>query len=467
MRIVSSAGTSRRTPAPALHRPRGRDRRPTFGTLLGGLLTEPGPPLSAELLVTRAADSLRAWCPLKTLTIDRSFTGRMSSAVVGLSALTIPFPPRAGVHGGLTAVFDAGYRPDDWIRQWLEGVSAVVALCVRAESSGSAAQSVRRVAPAHRPPRRLIGRSVAMAVVWDRIQRYATVDDSVLVVGASGTGKELIAREIHSSSPRARGPFLPVNCGALVSSLLETELFGVESGTATGVRGHRGAFEEARGGTLFLDEVAELSAKGQVSLLRVLQERAVTPVGGHRLVPVDVRIIAATNQPLDAAVADGRFREDLLYRLRVLPLLVPPLRDRGQDMIELAEAFLDEHARLRPWHLDAAAGALLRRCDWPGNVRQLEAVIRLVCVLTDDPRIDAELMQTALTQLGAGLRADLRSIASMPREIAARHVVEVLRECAGNKTRACARLRISRGTLRRYLRAADQQERQEKKRRAA
>jgi transcriptional regulator with PAS, ATPase and Fis domain len=431
------------------------------------LLIESGAPLSGDALAARAADALRAWCPLRSLQVDRGSPGRAASTVVGLSTLTFRFPPGMGVPGRLTAVFEPGYRPDPWTHQWLEGVTAVVALSARADLLRPLAPPDRRVLQAGRAPSRLIGRSLAMGVVWDRIHRYATVDDSVLVVGASGTGKELIAREIHSLSARARGPFLPVNCGALVSSLLETELFGVESGTATGVRGHRGAFEEARGGSLFLDEVAELSAKGQVSLLRVLQERAVTPVGGHRLVPVDVRIIAATNQALDAAVADGGFREDLLYRLRVLPLLVPPLRERDQDVLELAEAFLAEHARPVAHVLDPAAATLLRRCDWPGNVRQLESVIHLVCVLADEARIDASVMQTALTQLGAGPRDELRSMASMPREVAARHVVEVLRECGGNKTRACARLRISRGTLRRYLRAADQQERQQKKRRAA
>ena len=337
------------------------------------------------MLVTRVADSLRAWCPLKTLRVDRSVTGPMSGAVVGLSALTIPFPLRTGAHGGLTAVFDAGYRPDDWIRQWLEGVSAVVALCVRADESRPLVSSVHSASQHASTHQRLIGRSAAMAVVWDRITRYAAVDDSVLIVGASGTGKELVAREIHDRSPRARRRFLPVNCGALVSTLLETELFGVEPGTATGVRGHGGAFEEARGGTLFFDEVTELSPKGQVSLLRVLQERVVTPVGGHRTVPVDVRIIAATNQALDPLVADGRFREDLVYRLRVLPLRVPPLRERGADVVELAQVFLEDDPRHWPWDLRPAAAEALRACDWPGNVRQLQSVMHLVRALASSP----------------------------------------------------------------------------------
>lgn len=467
MRIVSHDGTGPRRTAPAPLRARGADRRQALATVLSRLLSEPGPSLSADALVARVAESVRTWCPLETLRIDRDAPGRAAGPVLGLSTLTLPFPPGVSISGGLTAVFRPGHRPDHWIRQWLEGVAAVAALCIRGETVKSLPQPIRRTVPVERSSRRLVGRSAAMGVVWDRIRRYAAVDDSVLIVGASGTGKELVAREIHTLSARARGPFLPVNCGALVSSLLETELFGVEVGTATGVRGHRGAFEEARGGTLFLDEVTELSPKGQVSLLRVLQERAVTPVGGHRLVPVDVRIIAAANQPLDSAVADGRFREDLLYRLRVLPLFVPPLRERDHDVIELAEAFLAERERPGAWHLDPDAAALLRRCDWPGNVRQLAAVIRLVCVLAEDARIDAGLMQTALTQLGAEPRDDLRSITSMPRAIAARHVLDVLRECGGNKTRACVRLRISRGTLRRYLQAADLEERQEKRRRVA
>jgi transcriptional regulator with PAS, ATPase and Fis domain len=454
MRIVSSAGTSRRTPAPAVHRPRGRDRRPTLGTLLGGLLTEPGPPPSAELLVTRVADSLRAWCPLKTLRVDHGVTGRMSGAVVGLSALTIPFPLRTGAHGSLTAVFDAGYRPDDWIRQWLEGISAVVALCVRADESRPLVSSVHSASHHSGTHQRLIGRSAAMAVVWDRITRYAAVDDSVLIVGASGTGKELVAREIHDRSPRARRRFLPVNCGALVSTLLETELFGVEPGTATGVRGHGGAFEEARGGTLFFDEVTELSPKGQVSLLRVLQERVVTPVGGHRTVPVDVRIIAATNQPLDPLVADGRFREDLVYRLRVLPLRVPPLRERGADVVELAQVFLEDDPRHWPWDLRPAAAEALRACDWPGNVRQLQSVMQLVRALASSPVVDLPLVEQALADLGASVPAPSeRSLTA--KEMAAHHALEVLQSCGGNKTRAAARLGISLPTLRARLRHLD------------
>ena len=352
------------------------------------------------------------------------------------------------------------------MREWLDGVTAVVALCVRADQSRPLVPSVHSASQHASTHQRLIGRSAAMAVVWDRITRYAAVDDSVLIVGASGTGKELVAREIHDWSARARRRFLPINCGALVSTLLETELFGVEPGTATGVRGHGGAFEEARGGTLFFDEVTELSPKGQVSLLRVLQERAVTPVGGHRTVPVDVRIIAATNQALDPLVADGRFREDLVYRLRVLPLLVPPLRERGADVVALAQVFLEDDPRHWPWDLRPAAAEALRACDWPGNVRQLQSAMHLVRALASSPVVDLPLVEQALTDLGVRVPAPSeRSLTA--KEMAARHALTVLQSCGGNKTRAAARLGISLPTLRARLRHLDVPRIAQNRRRAA
>jgi transcriptional regulator with PAS, ATPase and Fis domain len=466
MRIVSPHGTRRRPTGPTPDRPRGRDRRPTLPTILLSVLTESGPPRSADTLVARVADLLRARCPLRALDLDRGSSGRAPGTVVGLSTLTLRFPPAAGVPGALTAVFEPGYRPDPWVREWLDGLSAVVALCARADQSRPLVPAVHSASPHAGTHQRLIGRSAAMAVVWDRIARYAAVDDSVLIVGASGTGKELVAREIHDRSARARRRFLPINCGALVSTLLETELFGVEPGTATGVRGHGGAFEEARGGTLFFDEVTELSEKGQVSLLRVLQERTVTPVGGHRTVPVDVRIIAATNQALDPLVADGRFREDLVYRLRVLPLLLPPLRERGTDVVALAQVFLEDDPRSWPWELRPAATEALLDCDWPGNVRQLQSAMHLIRALASSPVVDLPLVEQALTDLGVRVPAPSeRSLTA--EEMAAHHARTVLQSCGGNKTRAAARLGISLPTLRARLRHRDGPRIAQHRRRAA
>jgi transcriptional regulator with PAS, ATPase and Fis domain len=290
-----------------------------------------------------------------------------------------------------------------------------------------------------------------MTMVRDRIARYADATEPVLILGESGTGKELVARDIHRQSARGRGPFVAVNCGGLVGSLLEAEMFGIESGTATGVRGRKGKFELARGGTLFLDEVADLSPAGQATLLRVLQEREVERVGADRPVPVDFRVVAATNQPLPQRVADHQFREDLYYRLQVLPVLMPPLRERDRDVVELACAFLDRDSRRAPWDLQPAAADLLVACAWPGNVRQLESVIALIRTLAPTPTIDVGLVQGVLQELGVLTPGQRDTRPLTLREAMARHALEVLQACHGNKTLACRHLGISINTLRARL----------------
>src|SRR5688572_9463445 len=193
----------------------------------------------------------------------------------------------------------------------------------------------------------LIGSSAAMCTVRDRIERVSTTDFTVLIEGESGTGKELVARQIHDIGPRRRGPFVALNCAALVETLLEAELFGIEERTATGVRGRRGKFECAEGGTLFLDEVADLSISAQAKLLRALQDLAVERVGGHGVRRVNTRIVAATNRPLAALVSSGLFRSDLYYRLAGVEITVPPLRERSEDITELARYFLERHRHTR------------------------------------------------------------------------------------------------------------------------
>jgi DNA-binding NtrC family response regulator len=237
-----------------------------------------------------------------------------------------------------------------------------------------------------RPIGSLIGVSPPMRKVYDLMGRVARTGASVLLSGETGTGKDMVAQAIHALSGR-RGPFLPLNCGAVPASLIESELFGHERGSFTGAdRVHRGCFERADGGTLFLDEIAEMPGDLQVKLLRVLEASEVVRLGGTERLKLDVRIIAATNQSLPEAVARGRLREDLLYRLNVFPLLLPPLRERGDDVLLLAEAFLDR--------LNAAEGSAkgfaiscrerLRRHTWPGNVRELRNVVQRAFILAGE-----------------------------------------------------------------------------------
>src|SRR5688500_14428203 len=201
----------------------------------------------------------------------------------------------------------------------------------------------------------LIGSSAVMRTVRDRIERVAVTDFITLIDGESGTGKELVARQIHEISARRRGPFVPINCAAIVETLLEAELFGIEDRTATGVRGRRGKFECADGGTLFLDEVGDLSLSAQAKLLRALQDLAVERVGGNSLHRINTRVVAATNKKLSGLVDARMFRADLYYRLAGIEIHVPPLRERREDIVELASYFLERHGQARPLTLSRAA----------------------------------------------------------------------------------------------------------------
>jgi formate hydrogenlyase transcriptional activator len=238
-------------------------------------------------------------------------------------------------------------------------------------------------------PRPLVGDSPALAAVRRAVGRVAPTDATVLVLGETGTGKELVARLIHDQSPRRAGPFVPVSCAALAPGLIASELFGHEAGAFTGaVKRRAGRFELAAGGTLFLDEVGELPPEAQAALLRVLQERVVERVGGGEPLAVDVRLVAATHRDLAAEVAAGRFRADLFYRLNVFPVAVPPLRDRPGDIPALADHFARLFAAKhdRPvTRVPAHTAAALARHPWPGNVRELQNLVERAVILSDGP----------------------------------------------------------------------------------
>jgi transcriptional regulator with PAS, ATPase and Fis domain len=263
-------------------------------------------------------------------------------------------------------------------------------------------------------------------------------------------------------SRRRTGPFIAINCAALVETLLEAELFGIEERTATGVRGRRGKFEHADGGTLFLDEIGDLSASAQAKLLRALQDLAIERVGGQGLHRVDVRIVAATNRSLAEMVAGGLFRADLFYRLHGVEVVVPPLRARQADILELAEYFLERHRETRRLVLTANVRDALRRYEWPGNVRELQRVIESVVALAPRDEVDIDDLPTSLrTEYDDVLMPSLVRDESM-RAWGSRYARLVLRRCGDNKRRACEVLGISYHTLQSYLEYAGRTDSSEK-----
>ncbi len=358
------------------------------------------------------------------------------------------------------------------------GISEVTALVDKALRSRALEREVRHLR--REVGRRgvqgdqLIGKSASLLEIFKTIGRVATSGVSILITGESGTGKELIARAIHQASPRAEAPFAAVNTAAIPHDLLESELFGHERGAFTGaVAARAGLFRDASGGTLFLDEIGDMPIDLQAKLLRVLQSSEITPVGGRGSIPVDVRIIAASNRDLDAAILDGSFREDLLYRLRVVPIRIPPLREHREDVTLLARHFT---ARFSP---ELANGTrfladetidLLTRYEWPGNVRELENAIKRALVLSAGNVLAPE--DFAFLEAGAAARDPQTELGDLvarkveaalaepePSEIyrrilegAERPLLEaVLAHTDGNQIRAAALLGINRNTLRKKI----------------
>jgi two-component system response regulator HydG len=434
--------------------PRQRDRRRTLGDLLAALTRSIGDRTDVSLLRGTFEESLRRLLPVRSTRLRDHTTrwmARESPEVVESIALNVP---GAGAGGVLEAWLDPGAPVGEWDFQLLGAAAHVGALVLEIERSRlqlaragllpAVKPKVERAAP-------LIGTTPAMRTLRNEIQRVAGTDFTVLLEGESGVGKELVARQIHELSRRRSGPFVALNCAALVDTLLEAELFGIEERTATGVRGRKGKFEHADGGTLLLDEVSDLSPAAQAKLLRAIQDLAVERVGGHGSHRVDIRIIAATNRGLAGLVEQRAFRPDLFYRLGGVELRVPALRERRGDILALAQAFLERHRATRALRLSPAAAAALVDYEWPGNVRELERLIERAVALAETDVLE-------LDDLPPAVRGGYPTVV-MPslqrndtmRAWGSRYARLVVEQCRGNKRGAARRLGISYHTLVAYL----------------
>jgi two-component system response regulator PilR (NtrC family) len=351
----------------------------------------------------------------------------------------------------------------------LEDLLSAVALAMDRTHLRQQNAALKRDAAQRNSLDNLIGESEPMRALKQTIRTIATTNSTVIVSGESGTGKELVARAIHTCSPRSSEPFVSVNCGAFPETLLESELFGYVKGAFTGATSNkRGLFELSSGGSIFLDEISETTLTMQVKLLRVLQERCIRPVGGGQETPIDVRVIAATNKNLLQLVQDGQFREDLYYRLSVIPVEVPPLRDRGEDVVLLANHFLKKFAvqmsknvvRLSPESLKTMKGY-----DWPGNVRVLENAIERAVAMSTEDELRVELpnsgngpMPTTTANtgaLGVVLPADGIDLERYIADVEKSLLQSALRRSNGVQTRAAEILKLSYRSFRHMMKKYD------------
>jgi transcriptional regulator with PAS, ATPase and Fis domain len=352
---------------------------------------------------------------------------------------------------GAQFVLDAEPHTSDriYVTEILQAAAAVASAILRAQGSDITARTEPTFASLiddHLD--RLVGSSKSMKDLRTEIEHCSQTNFAVLIEGESGVGKELVARQIHACSSRRRGPFVPVNCAAVVESLFESELFGIDDGVATGVRARRGKFEQANGGTLFLDEIAELPFPAQAKLLRVVQDFAIERVGGQSVRRVDVRLIVATNRSLCDLVDQGHFRRDLYFRLRSLLIHVPPLRDRREDIMEIAEAYLRRCVPNRPPNLSPLAASVLCLHHWPGNVRELERALEAALTRSlGQKEILAE-------HLGPDLGQPYRDVMMPPgdsdesmKAMKTRYARFKFNQYRGNKRKTCRALNVSYHTL--------------------
>ena len=441
---------------------RGRDRRGGMSSVLATLarvLAQRGDP---GLLRGAFEEAVKRMISVRSVRL-RDATSRWSIAretPVGES-IALDVPGWAGRSGGvLEATFDPGGRVGEWDVQQLTTAANIGALLLEIERGRGALSRVDGTpvavtrADGAAP---LVGSTPAMKTLRTQIERVAATNFTVLLEGESGVGKELVARQIHELSARRGGPFVAVNCAALVETLLEAELFGIEDRTATGVRGRRGKFEHADGGTLFLDEVSDLSLSAQAKLLRAIQELAVERVGGNGVRRVDIRIVAATNRGLAGLVEQRLFRADLFYRLSGVDVRVPSLRERRPDIRELADHFLARHRQMRCLHLSDAASLALTSYDWPGNVRELRTAVEHGVVMATGPKVTLRDLPMPVRQGGAAFPASTPKWAPPKAEQYNLHehetqlILQALDEMGGNITHAAKKLGISRRTMHRKI----------------
>jgi DNA-binding NtrC family response regulator len=375
--------------------------------------------------------------------------------------LDVPFIMLTGHATVETAVSAMKEGAFDYLRKTATGDELRTSLA-RALAHGRMAREVKRlrgeVAEARGMRDKPVASSQRIRDLLVLAERVAPSEASVLILGESGTGKELLARVIHRASARRDGPFVAFDCSALAPSLVESELFGHEKGAFTGAqRARRGLFREAQGGTLFLDEIGDVAPEVQNKLLRVLQEREIKPVGGDTFVKIDVRILAATNKDLKQMIASGRFREDLYYRLAVVPLELPPLRERREDIPDLVHYFLGRRRGAGPRPSDIAPEALekLAAYRWPGNIRELENVVERAAILSDGkiihardlPPLGAAAVETRANIPEAPGEGTLKErVAAVTRTVERQAIVDALRS-EGTPTKAARRLGISRASL--------------------
>jgi transcriptional regulator with PAS, ATPase and Fis domain len=445
-------------PTSAEPTPRSRDRRRGFSEVLATLARMIGSRGDVALLRGAFEELVRRTLSVRSVHLrDASsrWGSRPETSAIESVAFEVP-GPSPKMRGVLEATFDPGCRPGDWDIQMLGVAANLGALLLEIErahvqvSRSELAGSKRADGAAP-----LIGSTPAMEALRSRIERVAVTDFTVLLEGERGVGKELVARQIHELSARRNGPFVAINCAALVETLLEAELFGIEERTATGVRGRRGKFEYADGGTLFLDEVSDLSLSAQAKLLRAIQDLAVERVGGNGTHPVNIRIVAATNRGLRELVERKLFRPDLYYRLGGVDIRVPSLRERRSDIEELAKYFLERHRHTRHLTLSPVALQALRAYDWPGNVRELERLMERAIALATGDVIELE-------DLPPGIGGDYGEIL-LPsfkrndtlRLWAGRYARLMLERCQGNKRETARVLGISYHTLVAYLKGSE------------
>jgi two-component system response regulator HydG len=426
--------------------------------------------LSPEFDVTTAADGTRALGliasqPFDVVVSDIRMPGADGMAVlretrrVQPDAEVILMTAFATVQAAVEAMKQGAY---DYLQKPFEPDEALL-LARRAAERKQLRTKARdleaALASAHRF-QNLIAESPQMHKVLELVRRAATSDVTVMITGESGVGKEVVARAVHSASNRAQQRFIAINCGAMPEQLFEAELFGYVKGAFTGgAADHRGLFAQAGGGTLFLDEIGELPLAMQVKLNRVLQERTIRRVGDTAERPVDVRVLAATNIDLPVAIAAGRFREDLYYRINVFPIHVLPLRDRRSDVPLLAELFLQRHRKDgQPDGFTSDALALLMDYEWPGNVRELENLVQRALAVSDGPKLGAaafEQLRPLSDQSLTDLRPETltyRDMLEAARERATRdYLVAVMKDVGGNVTQAAERAGIERESMHRLL----------------